>query len=106
MSDLSIPGVTDKYNTQKIIDGLMALKKQPLTRMQKDLRPSSRRRPSGRTSRASSGACATRHAPCSASRTPSTTVSLLLRRSRADGDSHASGHRGNKEITSDAGRNR
>jgi flagellar hook-associated protein 2 len=37
MSDLSIPGVTDKYNTQKIIDGLMALKKQPLTRLQKDL---------------------------------------------------------------------
>jgi flagellar hook-associated protein 2 len=37
MSDLSIPGVTDKYNTQKIIDALMAVKKEPLTRMQKDL---------------------------------------------------------------------
>jgi flagellar hook-associated protein 2 len=37
MSDLSIPGVTDKYNTQKIIDALMAVKKEPLTRMQKEL---------------------------------------------------------------------
>jgi flagellar hook-associated protein 2 len=37
MSDLSIPGVTDKYNTQKIIDGLMAVKRQPLTRMEKEL---------------------------------------------------------------------
>ena len=37
MSDLSVPGVTDKYNTQKIIDALMAVKKEPLTRMQKDL---------------------------------------------------------------------
>ena len=37
MSDLSVPGVTDKYNTQKIIDALMAVKKEPLTRMQKEL---------------------------------------------------------------------
>lgn len=37
MSDLSIPGVTDKYNTQKIIDALMAAKREPLTRMQKGL---------------------------------------------------------------------
>ncbi len=37
MSDLSIPGVTDKYNTQKVIDALMAQKKVPLTRMQADL---------------------------------------------------------------------
>jgi flagellar hook-associated protein 2 len=37
MSDLSIPGVTDKYNTQKIIDALMAVKREPLTRMQKEL---------------------------------------------------------------------
>lgn len=36
MSDLSIPGVTDKYNTQKIIDALMAAKTEPLTRMQKE----------------------------------------------------------------------
>ncbi len=37
MSDLSIPGVTDKYNTQKIIDALMTAKREPLTRMQKEL---------------------------------------------------------------------
>jgi flagellar hook-associated protein 2 len=37
MSDLSIPGVTDKYNTQKIIDALMAAKREPLTRLEKDL---------------------------------------------------------------------
>ena len=37
MSDLSVPGVTDKYNTQKIIDALVAVKKEPLTRMQKEL---------------------------------------------------------------------
>ncbi|MGA2641147.1 MAG: flagellar filament capping protein FliD [Spirochaetia bacterium] len=37
MSDLSIPGVTDKYNTQKSIDALMAVKREPLTRMQKAL---------------------------------------------------------------------
>lgn len=37
MSDFSIPGVTDKYNTQKIIDALMAAKREPLTRMQKEL---------------------------------------------------------------------
>ena len=37
MSDLSIPGVTDKYNTQKIIDALMNAKREPLTRMQKEL---------------------------------------------------------------------
>ncbi len=37
MSDFSIPGVTDKYNTQKILDALMAAKREPLTRMQKAL---------------------------------------------------------------------
>ncbi len=37
MSDFSIPGVTDKYNTQKSIDALMAVKREPLTRMQKEL---------------------------------------------------------------------
>ena len=37
MSDLSIPGVTDKYNTQKVIDALMAAKREPLTRMQTQL---------------------------------------------------------------------
>lgn len=37
MSDLSVPGVTDKYNTQKIIDALMAAKREPLKRMQKEL---------------------------------------------------------------------
>jgi flagellar hook-associated protein 2 len=37
MSDLSIPGVTDKYNTQKIIDALMAVKREPLKRMEKGL---------------------------------------------------------------------
>ena len=37
MSDLSIPGVTDKYNTQKIIDALMEAKREPLKRMQKEV---------------------------------------------------------------------
>lgn len=37
MSDLSIPGVTDKYSTQKVIDALMAAKREPLTRMQTQL---------------------------------------------------------------------
>ena len=37
MSDLSIPGVTDKYNTQKVVDALMTAKREPLTRMQKEL---------------------------------------------------------------------
>jgi len=37
MSDLSIPGVTDTYNTQKIIDALMSVKREPLTRMQKEV---------------------------------------------------------------------
>jgi flagellar hook-associated protein 2 len=37
MSDLSIPGVTDTYNTQKIIDALMKVKREPLTRMEGDL---------------------------------------------------------------------
>ena len=37
MSDFSIPGVTDKYNTQKVVDALMAAKREPLTRMQKEL---------------------------------------------------------------------
>jgi flagellar hook-associated protein 2 len=35
MSDLSIPGVTNNLNTQKIIDALMNAEKVPLTRMQK-----------------------------------------------------------------------
>jgi len=37
MSDLSIPGVTDKYSTQKIIDALMKVKREPLTRMEAEL---------------------------------------------------------------------
>jgi flagellar hook-associated protein 2 len=37
MSDLTVPGVTDKYNTQKIIDALMAQKREPLKRMQTEL---------------------------------------------------------------------
>jgi len=34
MSDLTIPGVTGKYNTQKIIDALVEVEKAPLKRMQ------------------------------------------------------------------------
>jgi flagellar hook-associated protein 2 len=34
MSDLTIPGVTNKYDTQKIIDGLLKLERVPLERMQ------------------------------------------------------------------------
>ena len=37
MSDFAIPGVTDKYNTQKIIDALMEAKREPLKRMQKEV---------------------------------------------------------------------
>jgi flagellar hook-associated protein 2 len=37
MSDFAIPGVTDKYNTQKIIDALMDAKREPLKRMQKEV---------------------------------------------------------------------
>ncbi|MBE3065454.1 MAG: flagellar hook protein, partial [Spirochaetes bacterium] len=36
MSDLTIPGVTGKYNTQKIIDALVEVEKAPLKRMQTD----------------------------------------------------------------------
>ncbi len=44
MSDLSIPGVTDKYNTQKIIDALMQVARQPLVRKQADLDLENRQR--------------------------------------------------------------
>ena len=37
MSDFAIPGVTDKYNTQKIIDALMEAKREPLKRMQTEV---------------------------------------------------------------------
>ncbi|HVO37931.1 MAG TPA: flagellar filament capping protein FliD [Spirochaetia bacterium] len=37
MSDFAIPGVNDKYNTQKIIDALMEAKREPLKRMQKEV---------------------------------------------------------------------
>ena len=36
MSDISIPGVTNKYNTEKIIKGLVNAEKIPLTRMERD----------------------------------------------------------------------
>lgn len=36
MSDITIPGVTSKVNTQKIIDALMEVERQPLKRMQAD----------------------------------------------------------------------
>jgi flagellar hook-associated protein 2 len=44
MSDLSIPGVTDKYNTQKIIDALMTQKREPLTRMQTEVAAEQKRK--------------------------------------------------------------
>ncbi|MEW5814142.1 MAG: flagellar cap protein FliD N-terminal domain-containing protein [Spirochaetota bacterium] len=34
MSDISIPGVSSKFNTDKIIDGLMEIQRVPLTRME------------------------------------------------------------------------
>ncbi|HVP20090.1 MAG TPA: flagellar filament capping protein FliD [Spirochaetia bacterium] len=37
MSDFAVPGVNDKYNTQKIIDALMEAKREPLKRMQKEV---------------------------------------------------------------------
>jgi flagellar hook-associated protein 2 len=37
MSDFAIPGVNDKYSTQKIIDALMEAKREPLKRMQKEV---------------------------------------------------------------------
>jgi flagellar hook-associated protein 2 len=37
MSDFAIPGVNDKYNTQKIIDALMEAKREPLKRMQQEV---------------------------------------------------------------------
>lgn len=37
MSDFAIPGVNDKYNTQKMIDALMEAKREPLKRMQKEV---------------------------------------------------------------------
>ncbi len=36
MSDLSIPGVSNKYNTQKMIDALMDVERVPLKRMEKE----------------------------------------------------------------------
>jgi len=37
MSDFAIPGVNDKYNTQKMIDALMEAKREPLKRMQNEV---------------------------------------------------------------------
>lgn len=37
MSDLTIPGVTSQYNTDKMIEGLMKLERVPLERMQTEL---------------------------------------------------------------------
>ncbi len=36
MADLTIPGVTSKYNTQKLIDGLMEAERAPLKRLQRE----------------------------------------------------------------------
>jgi len=46
MSDLSIPGVKSKYDTQKIIDALMDAKKAPLKRMEEEVDLSSRKKTS------------------------------------------------------------
>lgn len=37
MSDITIPGVTSKFNSQKIVDDLMELERIPLTRMEGDV---------------------------------------------------------------------
>jgi len=34
MSDISIPGVNGKYNTEKLIEALMEVEKQPLERVE------------------------------------------------------------------------
>ena len=44
MSDLSIPGVGSKYNTQKIIDALMEVERAPLKRMQADVSASQQKK--------------------------------------------------------------
>jgi flagellar hook-associated protein 2 len=44
MSDFAIPGVNDKYNTQKMIDALMEAKREPLKRMQKEVALEKQRR--------------------------------------------------------------
>jgi flagellar hook-associated protein 2 len=44
MSDLSIPGVTSKYNTQKVIDALMEVERAPLKRMQADVATSQQKK--------------------------------------------------------------
>ena len=44
MSDLSIPGVTNKYNTQKIIDALMEVEKVPLKRMEAEVAASQQKK--------------------------------------------------------------
>ena len=44
MSDLSIPGVTSKYNTQKVIDALMEVERAPLKRMQADVAASQQKK--------------------------------------------------------------
>jgi flagellar hook-associated protein 2 len=44
MSDLSIPGVTSKYNTQKVIDALMEVERAPLKRMEADVAASQQKK--------------------------------------------------------------
>jgi flagellar hook-associated protein 2 len=44
MSDLSIPGVTNKYNTQKIIDALMEVERVPLKRMEAEVEASQQKK--------------------------------------------------------------
>ena len=44
MSDLSIPGVTNKYNTQKIIDALLEVEKVPLKRMEAEVAASQQKK--------------------------------------------------------------
>ncbi len=76
MSDFSIPGVTDKYNTQKIIDALMEAKREPLKRMQKEVALEKQQKGS-LAGRVPGGCrlCATPRAPSTGSRTRSTTGS-------------------------------
>jgi len=73
MSDLSIPGVTDKYNTQKIIDALMTAKREPLTRMQKGLDLEQQRKTAWQDITPSSAGSVIPPDSSSASRIPSTT---------------------------------
>ena len=38
MSDISIPGVTSKYNTDKMIDALVKAERVPLDRLNEDVK--------------------------------------------------------------------